>query len=410
MRILDLNNNYSPRGGGIRVYHEEKLAFYAARDEHAYALMVPSTRRSVRRTGSATVYELPSVPIPGTSSRHVLRRRPVFEVLEDFRPDLIEIGSFDVLPRFVRDWVRGHPAATVGFFHQDYPESYVRAPLARISPRLGAALGRLAERHAARLYGGCTAAFGASDFALGRLRALGVRRLLKTPLGVDPETFSPARRSGRLRAELGAGDERRIVLFLGRLAPEKGIALLAEAWPRVPDRERLLLVVAGHGPMERRLAPFFARHPEVRRIPFRRGRCETAELLASADLVLSLGPRETFSLVTLEAMACGTPVLAGGEGGAGELVRQAGVVPPFDGGAGDLARAIAAAAAACGPAERARLRAFAAGQHDWRRAIERLTECYVRVLAAYRGGDLSALEEAPGGPRAASAGGCGGAR
>ncbi|HWR98720.1 MAG TPA: glycosyltransferase [Candidatus Methanoperedens sp.] len=392
MRILDLNNGYSPEGGGIRVYHEEKLAYYGRRGDHAYALMVPGRRWKARREGAVVRYECPALPIPGTSSRMVLRAGPIARVIEDFRPDLIEIGSFDVLPAHVRRILCGRPVATVGFFHQDYPESYVRAPLARLHPRLGALAGRLAERHAARLYGGCTAAFGASAFAVGRLRELGVRRVLATPLGVDAATFTPERRSEALRAELGAVGGRRLVLFVGRLAPEKGIALLAEAYPRVADPSRFVLAVCGHGPFAGRLAPFFAARPEVRRLPFRRDRLSTAELLASADLVLSLGERETFSLVTLEAMACGTPVLAGGSGGAGELVAQAGVVPPFERTPAGLARGILGVLDLKDDATAARLRAFALGRYDWPRSLDHLHACYERVLAAFRSGDLASLE------------------
>jgi alpha-1,6-mannosyltransferase len=392
MRILDLNNGYSPDGGGIRVYHEEKLAYYARRGDHAYALMVPGRRWAVRREGPVARYECPALPIPGTASRMVLRREPIARVVADFRPDLVEIGSFDLLPGHLRRILRERPAATVGFFHQDYPESYARAPLAHLHPRLGAFAASIAGRHAARLYGSSTAAFAASDFAVGRLRELGVRRILATPLGVDVATFSPARRSEGLRARLGAGGGRRLVLFVGRLAPEKGIALLAESYPLVADPARFVLAVCGHGPLERRLAPFFAAHPEVRRLPYLRDRAATAELLASADLVLALGERETFSLVALEAMACGTPVLAGGTGGAGELVRQAGLVPPFERTPVGLARGIAGALDLRDETSVARLRAFALGRCSWTGALEHLTRCYERVLAAHRSGDLAPLE------------------
>jgi alpha-1,6-mannosyltransferase len=399
MRILDLNNSYSPDGGGIRVYLHEKLDYYRRHEgDHHYAFMAPSRRRHVIRDGNTSVYEMPSLPIPGTASRFVVRPGLITALIDDFRPDIIEVGSVEILPLYLRLILRRRPAATVGFFHQDYPESYVRVPVSKVNRRLGRLLGRLAERHATWLYGGFTATFASSDFSMGILRDIGVPRLIKTPLGVDTALFRPDRRSDALRRELGVDGRKPLVLFIGRLAPEKGIQLLAEAYPRIADPRRFVLAVAGHGPLEGKLAPFFAAHPEIRRLDYRKDRVGMAELLASADLVLSLGPRETFSLVTLEAMACGTPVLAGAGGGAAELVSAAGVTGPAGSTAAGLAKAIERELSVKTPAVSLKLRAFALDRHSWERVFDGITAAYEKVLGAFRSGDLGSLEERRDGP------------
>ena len=82
MRILDVDNGYSPTGGGIRTYHDRQLAFFAARDDHDYALVVPGARDEVEQVGPrATVYRLRGVPV-GAGYRAMLSPRALGRVLE----------------------------------------------------------------------------------------------------------------------------------------------------------------------------------------------------------------------------------------------------------------------------------------------------------------------------------------
>ncbi|MCA9659832.1 MAG: glycosyltransferase, partial [Myxococcales bacterium] len=258
MRILDLNNFYSPTGGGVRTYHERKLDFFAGRPEDRYTLVLPGTRDRVEARGAAQIVEVPARGMGGAGYRAITSSRALARLIADVRPELIEIGSPYVLPWLVRRALARagiDGCATVGFVHADVPDTYVRPALAarRLLRPLAGPAAALAERQMARTYRWMSATFGASEHVLAKLRALGLRRLFHTPLGVEAGIFAPARRSLELRRAHGIADDERLLLYLGRLSGEKGIDLLLAAWPRLAGRTdragaRLRLVIAGHGP------------------------------------------------------------------------------------------------------------------------------------------------------------------
>ncbi len=163
------------------------------------------------------------------------------------------------------------------------------------------------------------------------------------PQSVEPELFARAvgsEEQARFRSAhaLGAGP---LVLYVGRLIEEKGIAVLLDAWPRLASPATLVLI--GDGP----LAEPARGAPRVRVLdPL--ARPALAPAYASAELtVLASVPtrrfREPWGLVCNEAMAQGRPVVASGSVGAvaGGLVRdgETGLVVP-SGDAAALARAI----------------------------------------------------------------------
>ena len=139
------------------------------------------------------------------------------------------------------------------------------------------------------------------------LQALGFRSLLVVGRGIDTVLFNPARRSRELRAAWGCHGDETVVLYVGRLAPEKNIGLFIEsarAMRAVDAAVRVVLVGDGpEGPGLRRA------HPDFVFAGMRTGE-DLAAHYASADVFLFPSVTETFGNVTTEAMASGLCVAA----------------------------------------------------------------------------------------------------
>ena len=190
----------------------------------------------------------------------------------------------------------------------------------------------------------------------------GFENLRVVSRGVDTRLFAPARCSLAFREKWGATGDSPVVLYVGRLAPEKNLPLALAAFDaarrNVPGAR---LVVVGDGPERSALQ---RRHPEVHFAGARTGE-DLAAHFASADVFLFPSQTETFGNVTLEAMASGLAVVAYDYAAAQQHLRHeiSGLLAPF----GDSAAFIALAAALVGAP--ARMRALGA---EARRAAEKI--------------------------------------
>lgn len=140
------------------------------------------------------------------------------------------------------------------------------------------------------------------------VEAHGFERCAVWSRGVDTARFSPRYRSAAFRARLGANDETLVAAYVGRLAPEKGVAVALEAVRLAMEArpDRLRFVVVGDGPYDHD-----ARAAAPRGSTFT-GRLEgqgLSEVYASSDVLLFPSTTDTFGNVMLEAMASGTPVI-----------------------------------------------------------------------------------------------------
>ena len=142
---------------------------------------------------------------------------------------------------------------------------------------------------------------------LHELAEAGIRHVRKLRRGVDTDLFTPARRESALRRSWGVHDDAPVMLYVGRLAAEKSLALALEAFRALQARiPAVRMVMVGDGPQR---AALTAAYPDVLFVGTKRGE-ELAAHYASADVFLFPSLTETFGNVVLEAMASGLAVVA----------------------------------------------------------------------------------------------------
>lgn len=220
-----------------------------------------------------------------------------------------------------------------------------------------------------------------------QLAARGFERLQVLGRGVDARRFTPDKRDLRLRSDWNAGPDHRVLLHVGRLAPEKNPALALQTFERLAARRPgLRMVVVGDGPLRESLE---RAHPAVRFVGMQTGTA-LARHYASADVFLFPSLTDTFGNVTLEALASGLAVAAFDTGAAGQHVRDGAsgcLAPPCQGLAAADAFLDAATRAldASAPDGLLRMEArLAATQADWA-GVQRRFEQHLAQLAAAGG-------------------------
>ncbi|NNL84234.1 MAG: glycosyltransferase [Myxococcales bacterium] len=148
------------------------------------------------------------------------------------------------------------------------------------------------------------------------LRAHGFNHVEIWRGGVDTDRFHPNKRSLEMRDRLSGGlPDGPVILYAGRIAPEKNLGCLRRLIRAVPDAR---LAVVGDGPDRTALEKALAPH-RTTFLGFLRGE-ELAAAYASADLFFMPSTTETLGFVVLEAMSAGLPVVAANAGGLPDIV------------------------------------------------------------------------------------------
>ncbi|MFC9677062.1 glycosyltransferase [Streptomyces sp. NPDC056949] len=320
LRIVRLANFVAPASGGLRTALRELGAGYRAAG-HEPVLIVPGERATEHESAQGRVITLPGTLLPGTGGYRVLTdRRRVAELLERLAPDRIEVSDRTTL-RWTGEWARRARVPAVMVSHETADGVLRTWGLPeKVALRAADALNSRTAHAYARVV--CTTEYAEREFI-----RIGARNVVRAPLGVDLERCHPGLRDPVVRERHARVGEVLLVLC-SRLSVEKrpGTALAALAALRRRGTQAVL-VVAGDGPLRARLE----QQARAGRLPVRflghvadRGRL--AALQAAADVCLAPGPAETFGLAALEAMACGTPVVASASSALPEVVGSAGGV------------------------------------------------------------------------------------
>ncbi|MGW0735982.1 glycosyltransferase [Streptomyces sp. NPDC002851] len=318
LRIVRLANFVAPASGGLRTALHQLGAGYRAAG-HEPVLVVPGERAEEYDSAQGRVHVLPGPVLPGTGGYRVLAdRRRVRRLLEDLAPDRLEVGDRTTL-RWTGEWARRARVPAVMVSHET-ADGVLRAwGLPRAAARRAADALNSRTAHAyARVV--CTTGWAEQEF----LR-IGARNVVRAPLGVDLERCRPGLRERAVR-ERHARVGEVLLVVCSRLSVEKrpGTALDALGVLRergIPAR----LVVAGDGPLRARLSErAHTRGLPVTFLGHLADRHALAALQATADVCLAPGPAETFGLAALEALACGTPVVASASSALPEVIGSAG--------------------------------------------------------------------------------------
>ncbi|MFN5152938.1 MAG: glycosyltransferase family 4 protein [Gemmatimonadota bacterium] len=318
MRLLLCSDTYPPQVNGVSVV--SALMAEGLRDRGwQCATVVPAYPASLRSPLDAPRiprFDLPSVPMPIYPALRLPwpSRRTVREAFDAWAPDLVYCATEFVIGRLAAAEARRRGVPLVSAFHTDF---------GRYAAAYGVPwLRRAVEANVAAFQRRAALTLTPSTPAMATLRAAGVTRAEIWGRGVEPTRFTPTRRSLALREALSLGPAFTF-LYVGRLAPEKTVALVLRAFAALagslaPGAVRL--IVAGDGPS----LPALRRQagPGVTFLGSLERDHDLPTLFASCDAFVFASETETLGLVVLEAMASGLPVIAASAGGVADHLRD----------------------------------------------------------------------------------------
>jgi glycosyltransferase involved in cell wall biosynthesis len=223
----------------------------------------------------------------------------VGKILKEFEPDLIHAVNPGFLSFAAIYYARRFRLPLIASYHTHIPTyaRYYRLPW--LEPFLWWCFRAIHNRAAINL---CP-----SKATMAELESRGFRNLGLWERGVDLQLFSPAKRSTQMRQRLlnQADRNQKLLLYVGRLAKEKGIENLRPCLERLPD---VHLAIVGDGPYRTTLESIFEGTNTVF-TGYLFGE-DLAQAYASADGFVFTSTTETLGLVLYEAMASGLPVMA----------------------------------------------------------------------------------------------------
>jgi glycosyltransferase involved in cell wall biosynthesis len=336
LRVLIATDQYEPMVGGVPTVTRE-LARGLAERGHVVEVLAPSA------SGRSRTAAAPTVGDPGGQLTVAFRRSVRWPWYEDQRLGLLTgAAAGKLIAEFEPDVVHVHSPLTLGAAARSaarrrrvpvvYTNHYLPANVHPVSGRAdhpGRAMRAAGAVFDVGFYGYLTGFANRCDrvtaptaTALLLLRDHGLRAPSQVMSnGIDLDAFSPGQADESLRRRYALPAGRPLVLSVGRLSPEKRADVLIEALAR-QDVGDSVLALAGSGPDEGRLRELAARSgvsERVRFLGFIPG-TDLPGLYRLADVFAIASEAELQSLVTMEAMASGLPVVAVNAGALGELV------------------------------------------------------------------------------------------
>lgn len=299
----------------------------------------------------------------------------VNRAVHSWKPHIVHAQTEFIIGRLGARAARRRQIPVVTSYHTDFGQYASAYRMGALRDPINRSLTRFHQR-AARTY-------TPSEPSADELRRMGVRNVEVWGRGVDVDMYSPDKRSQALRDSFGIGEDDILLLHVGRLAAEKGVDRILEAFRRACARRPdvcVKLVIAGVGPKDEELR---ASAPENCQFLGHRDRAtELPTLYASADAFLFASTTETLGLVILEAMASGLPVIAAPAGGVIDNLEHAVNGIAYD--PEEIAQfADAVEQLMVDPVARARLGKGAratAERRSWQQELDRLDESYREVI------------------------------
>jgi phosphatidylinositol alpha 1,6-mannosyltransferase len=312
LRIALFSGNYNYVRDGANQALNRLVAYLLRQGVHVRVYSPTVEHPAFAPTGD--LVSIPAIPFPVRSEYRLPMALPprVRRDLAEFNPNVVHVSSPDIVAHRAVTWARRHKIAAVASVHTRFESYLAYYHLQLLEPFVRAILRRFYHR--------VEVVMAPAESTAAILRASRMNRDIAIwARGVDREQFNPGRRDMEWRRAQGLGDDELVVAYLGRIVMEKNLDVFAEAIRALSNRgikERVLVI--GEGPAK----PWFEQQLPEGIFTGQLTGTDLARANASSDVLFNPSVTESFGNVTLQAMACGLPVVAAVATGSTNLVHD----------------------------------------------------------------------------------------
>ncbi|RCW42158.1 glycosyltransferase family 4 protein [Paenibacillus prosopidis] len=320
MRIALFTDTYVPDVNGVARTLKRWIDYLKRQDIECMVFAPDSPEdpreyrslNSVERFASMPFLLYPECRLAIPNPIHIRR------ALQQFKPNLIHVATPFNLGLCGIHYSRKHDIPLIASYHTNF-DQYL--PFYNLQW-----MAKLLWTYLEWFHRDCGTIFVPSKSTYGDLikRGWNAQRMEIWSRGIDTAAYHPKVNREDLFTRHDIGNDKFIVLYVGRLAPEKNVETAIEAFASFQRRvcPESVMVLAGDGPsMEMLRKKCLDEQVDARFIGFTT-MPELQRWYAAADVFLFPSPTETFGNVVLEAMACGTPVICANKGGVVDTVEH----------------------------------------------------------------------------------------
>ncbi len=323
MHIMIVTDQYPPMIGGVPTVTHNLAIDLVGRGHQVWVVAPSYGMRDARRLeGGVRVYRFSSFEWPSYKELRIpfLPFMPVRNLIKKSEPDIIHIHSPVVLGNIAQILAGGLRKPVIATNH------YLPINLSRSltsDPLIGKYFSNVTYSYLVNFCNRCEYVTAPTMTALQLLYDHGLRAPAKAiSNGIDLTKFAPGERDPFIRQSFNLPNDRQLVLHINRLSEEKRVNVLIDAVAKMRSNAHIALVSTG--PAEPDLRAQVAQLHLEDRVSFL-GYVRDADLLAlrrSADIFVIPSEADLQSLATMEAMACGLPVVAANAYALPELVHH----------------------------------------------------------------------------------------
>ncbi|MGD6803385.1 glycosyltransferase family 4 protein [Rossellomorea aquimaris] len=312
MRIAVFSDTYDPQVNGV-ARTLKRLTDHMKKREVEFELFVPEigndgrTYPNIHQHTSFPFFFYPECRTAIANPRKIEKR------LREFSPDLIHLATPLTMGLYGLHAAKKLGIPLVASYHTHFDRYLDYYKMSWISPFLW--------KYMKWFHADCEKIFVPSLETLRHLEQQGLSNLSIWTRGVDCSMFTPEKRTCEVKEKYNI-QKKFIILFAGRLAPEKDLTTLMSAIEGLSPhiKEQVHWIIAGNGPCYHEVKKKM--QGESVTLTGYLNSNELSEIYASSDLFVFPSPTETFGNVVLEASASGIPSVVADQGGVTGIIKD----------------------------------------------------------------------------------------